>query len=292
MEQNPNQPEDITRKIISSSYISDNLHNFFPDSVFLDRDYNIVAITPEIGLRWGYRPDDLKGKSLSILCNTDLLAWLSGRLVPGFFVNERLTIMQRSGMEVEYVVSGFYLGILGPTSDLIILRFDPQSEVADLNVKLNETRSQIDNFIYRTAHDLRGPLATIQGLVYLLNLREDDSEVNNFISMINANCKKLEERLTHLVYISKAHEEFTLPSFQLRVSDLETALRKTVERNSFVNYLKLWISSSHEVIEGYNEVLTLSVINNLLMYILSLPLSVPGNIHVESLASLCVPLAL
>jgi hypothetical protein len=72
-----------------------------------------------------------------------------------------------------------------------------------------------------------------------------------------------------------------LPSFQLRVSDLETALRKTVERNSFVDYLKLWFSSSEDIMEGYNEVLTLSVVNNILMYFLSLPLKSQASVYVE-----------
>lgn len=281
MEERPNQSDDITRKIISSSYISENLHNFFPDSVFLDRNYNIIAISTEISLRFGYLSDELQGKSLSVLRDADLLSWLSSRLVSGLFANERLTITLKSGQEVELLVSGFYLGILEPSCNLIIIRFDQRDEARDLNLKLKETRTHIDNFIYRTAHDLRGPLATIQGLVYLLNMREDDKEVNNFISMINVNCKKLDERLTHLVYLAKAEEEFKLPSFQLRVSELETALRRTVERNSFVDYLKLWVFSSHEVIEGYNEVLTLSLINNLLMYVLSLPLNMHANIYVE-----------
>jgi signal transduction histidine kinase len=273
--------DDITKRIISSAFVSQNVPNFFPDSIFLDRMYNIVAISGELCLRLGYRPNELTGRSLSALRDADLLPWLSSRLVPGYFVNERMDVTLKSGQRVEYIVSGFYLGILGPVCNLIILRFDPRSEAKELNNKLNETRSQIDNFIYRTAHDLRGPLATVQGLIYLLNLRKDDSEVNHFISLISLNCKKLEERLTHLVYLSTAAEEFRLPSYQMRISDVESALRRTIERNSFVDYLKLWISGSDEIIEGYNEVLTLSVVNNVLMYILSLPITMQANIYVE-----------
>src|SRR5688500_11701006 len=133
METQPNERADITRKIISPAYISENLHNFFPDSIFLDRDYKIVAVSAGIALQLGYRPDDIIGQSLAILRNKDLLRWISRSLVPGFFVNERLTIRLKAGLEVEYVVSGFYLGILSSTSDLIIVRFDPHNEVIDLN---------------------------------------------------------------------------------------------------------------------------------------------------------------
>src|SRR5688572_10709015 len=98
MEKQPNQQEDITRRIISPTYISENLHNFFPDSVFLDRNYNIIAVSAEIALQLGYEPGDLVGQSFSILRNNDLLKWISDRLVPGFFVNDRLTIRLKTGL--------------------------------------------------------------------------------------------------------------------------------------------------------------------------------------------------
>jgi signal transduction histidine kinase len=268
---NEGHDEDITRTLISSAYILRNLHNFFPHALFLDRQYNIVAVSSKISMAVGYSPEELSGLSVSVLQQNNVLVdTLRSKLLPGYFSNETIVFRKKSGAIFECQVSGFYVGILCPGSDMIALNFSHDVEIAELTTRLQKTHEQIDNFIYRTAHDLRGPLATIQGLIMLLNMRADDSEVDKFTGMIESHCKKLEERLTTLVYLAKVEEEFATPSFQLRIDDLETSLRKAIERNSFVDYLELTVSGSSEIFHGHNEELIKSAATNILMYVVSL----------------------
>jgi signal transduction histidine kinase len=146
------------------------------------------------------------------------------------------------------------------------------------------TRKLIDDFIYRSAHDLRGPLATIQGLVNLLRMRKDDSEVDRFVDLIDTHAKKLDERLHHLVYFAQSEDESLVPSFVIHVCDLETHLRKIIERNSFVDFLELDVTGSEMIIKHYNEILIKSLLSNILLHVLSLEKEGPSctiEIHIQ-----------
>jgi light-regulated signal transduction histidine kinase (bacteriophytochrome) len=263
---------DITRKIISSEFIQNNIYSLFPDSLFLDKDFNILGLSENIYRHLGFQAEELRGKSVSILENSGHLAdALRVRLQNGYFNDEIISMRKQDGSTIPYVVSGFYLGMLTEYSGLIVLRCINRHEVEEIDRKLRQTKLQIDNFIYRTAHDLRGPLATIQGLVNLLKMRKDNSEVDRFTDMIEVHGKKLDERLHQLMYLAKVDEPIQAPNFSLIVSELETALRKTIENNAFVDFLELIVTAQTPILHGYDEVQIRSMLTNILLYILTLP---------------------
>jgi nitrogen-specific signal transduction histidine kinase len=269
MKQDPES--DITKTVITSSFILDNTQNFFPDSIILDRKFNILGVSSSILFRLGFEQQELIGHPIGVLQPGIRLAdWLTEKLSSGYFIEEKLAFSKKVGGMVDYVVSGFYLAILNVFSDVIVLRFEYRGEIEELSDKLQNAWAQIDAFIYRTAHDIRGPLATIQGLLNLLKTRKDNSEVDLFVSMIDTHCLKLDDRIKNIIYLVNSDEEFFSPSFELHISELETSLRKTIERNVFVDSLLLTVEGSQDVFFGYNEELVKLAINNLLMFLLSL----------------------
>jgi signal transduction histidine kinase len=273
---------DITKTLITSSYILTNTQIFFPDSIILDRKFNILGISSNILFKLGYAHHEVVGQPASILQpQLSLNGWLGEKLSRGYFIDEKITLSKKEGSMVDYVVSGFYLGILNASSDAVVLRFDHRGEVEELNGKLRNAWAQIDAFIYRTAHDIRGPLATIQGILSLLKLRKDNSEVDLFISMIDTHCNKLDDRIKNIIYLVHSDEEFLTPLYELHVTELETSLRKTIERNAFVDSLTLLIEGGKEVFCGYNEELVKLATNNLLMFFLSLKQKTSKQIRIK-----------
>jgi signal transduction histidine kinase len=274
---------DITKTIISPQYILNNLHSIFPDSVFLNRHFNILGVSLDLCTQLGYGLNELLGKPIYMLEQTGRLQnFLHDQLAGGHFADQSIEIFTRHGDSVRYSVSGFYMGLLTDNSDIIILRFNNKKELADLDEKLEKTRHQIDNFIYRSAHDLRGPLATMQGLLNLLKTRKDDGDVDNFIHLIDAHGKKLDERLGQLVYLAQVEEEFEQPSYDFKLSDFETSLREIIAKNAFVDFLELIIGPANVVVSGYNEVQITSMMGNLLLYILAIPRTASHNVILVS----------
>jgi hypothetical protein len=270
---------DITGRVITSDYVINNIYSLFPESVFLNSDFTILGLSINISHELGYGVEELKGKSVSCLEESGYLSdVLNNRLRGGVFNHEVVSIRRKTGGTIKYSISGFYLGILTECSGVIVLRFVNREHVDAIEYKLKQTRTQIDNFIYRTAHDLRGPLATMQGLVNLLKIRKDDSEVDRFTNLLQAHGTTLSERLNQLVYLAKAEETLDQPCFELRVDKLETELRRIIERQAFVDFLDLVVCSTDQPIRGYNEIQITSILTNLVLYILSLPGDTTSNL--------------
>jgi light-regulated signal transduction histidine kinase (bacteriophytochrome) len=196
---------------------------------------------------------------------------IRSRLQMGFFNNEAINLCASDLQSTSYSVSGFYLGLLTECSGSIVLRCVNKEEVELMERQLVTTKKHIDNFVYRAAHDLRGPLATMLGLINLLKIRKDDSEVNRFIDMVEMHGNKLDERLHQVVYLSKIDEEIQTPTFRLNFSKLETELRKTIEQNAFVDFLELTVTARKPIVTGCNEFHIQSILTNIIQYFLSRP---------------------
>jgi hypothetical protein len=270
---------DITGRLISSDYVFNNIYSLFPESVFLNSDFTIFGMSINISNELGYNVEELKGKPVSYLEKSGQMSdLLTQRLRSGVFNNEVVSIVKKSGGSIKYSVSGFYLGLLVECSNVIVLRFVNSEQVNAIEYKLKQTKNQIDNFIYRTAHDLRGPLATMQGLINLLKMRTDDSEVDRFVHMMDVHGTTLGDRLNQLVYLAKAEETLDQPAFDLRIDKLETEIRKVIERQAFIDFLDFIIVSKKRYVLGYNETLIKSALVNLVLYILSLPANEKTNL--------------
>lgn len=147
----------------------------------------------------------------------------------------------------------------------------PTSNSAD--EQPGKTPSEVDQFIYRTAHDLRGPLATIKGLINLMKIRENNEELDHFVTLLETHANLLDERLFQLVYVAQSHH---IPESGNRFVDfveIETSLRKIIEQNAFVDFLDFrYTAPTNERIELDGAQLT-GLLNNLLLYILSLTMA-------------------
>ncbi len=269
---------DITQRLITREYIYSNLSSLFPDSVFLNTDFKILGLSAKIQQSLDYSSEEVCGQSISCLEESGSLEeLLRQRLSSGFFSNEEVELRCRLGDTIKYSVSGFYLGLISDLSGIIVLKFCNQQEINILDRQLQLTKAQLDNFIYRTAHDIRGPLATIQGLTNLIKMRQDDDEVDRFIQLIDAHSKKLDERLSQLVYLAQVDDEETRPRYVVDFYEVETHLRKVIEQNAFVDFLELDFFALNEKLKGVNEVLLKKLLTNILLYFLSLQKSKPSN---------------
>lgn len=73
------------------------------------------------------------------------------------------------------------------------------------NEKQHEKYAEMDEFIYATSHDLRGPLATIKGLLNLLkDHKQVDAEHRFIVTQMNYFAQQLDDRLHKLIHFSQA----------------------------------------------------------------------------------------
>jgi hypothetical protein len=266
--------DDISGILISDESIRQKLPSIFADSMVVDHHFNIVVTSQNVLEFLEFSVEEIKYKSLNYLTgNIDLVSALKRDLSQGYFEERKAILFSKTNRKISVGISGFYLGLISDINGYIILRISNLDEVELINQRLQQKKAELDDFIYRAAHDLRGPLATIKGLINLLKMKENANELDRLLPMIDAHANKLDERLFQLVYLAKADLEYNPPSEIVDFNIIETTLRRIIEQNAFVDFLVFHFTAPLGRLKGINEVLLSSLLSNLLFHILSQPMS-------------------
>lgn len=76
------------------------------------------------------------------------------------------------------------------------------NELINTNDKLVKSRKELNNFLYKTSHDIRGPIATLMGLTNLTRLEYPNENIDFFLKKIDATAEHLNEIINRLTIIS------------------------------------------------------------------------------------------
>jgi signal transduction histidine kinase len=204
----------------------------------------------------------------------------------GYFVNIPTNLLTKSGEVLRVAVSGFYLGLISEINGFIILKVKLIEDNSVLKKELFTKKRELDSFIYRTAHDLRGPLATIKGLVNLLKIRENNDEVDELTALIEVHANKLDDRLFKLLYLANTNSVAEDCSGCINFVTLKTRLQRILNDNFQLDKAIFIFTSPRQDLCGVNENVFYQLISNIFLYIISLPIAsiAQGNsitIHVE-----------
>jgi len=268
----------IAHTLISEEEIRRKLPSIFTDSIILDAGFRMVVVSNNVLDLLEFRSTELYGKAINYITGSfDFSTFLVNALQSGFFQEKYIEFFSKNNRPILTAISGFYLGLISDINGYIVLKVHDAQALNAANKELEAKRVELDNFIYRTAHDLRGPLATIRGLINLYRLKKDEFDVDHLIQLINLHAGHLDEKLFKLLYLAEADQGFSEPTYTLEVKMLETYLRKKIEANSFIDFLDFHVYTSAERISGVNEVHTFSMTGNILHFLLNLPKSTIQN---------------
>lgn len=76
-------------------------------------------------------------------------------------------------------------------------------ELIDTNEALVKVNDELDNFIYKTSHDIRGPLASLKGMVNLAIMDVKDEKALIYLSKLDLTAEKLNTVLTRLLIVNR-----------------------------------------------------------------------------------------
>jgi hypothetical protein len=260
----------ITQKLISPEDTQDLLLTFFPDSFILKHDLSIVAVGKQTAKTLGFKTKELLDKPIeSLSYKASLNNIIEKELINGYF--NRIDVLLK-GKEniIDCAISGFYLGLISELNGLIILKVKFRNHVVHLHNQLEKSRNELDEFVYRTAHDLRGPLATMKGLVNLMKLEPVNQEMVKLIDMMESQSQKMDDRLFNLQYLSEFAFSGTSDN-KLDCEALESKLRSTIEENIPINCVDFHFITSRRFFKKVNAQLVTAMINHLVLYLANLP---------------------
>lgn len=80
-------------------------------------------------------------------------------------------------------------------------------ELLDANRDLIHSRRELDSFLYRTSHDIRGPIATLMGLTSLARLETGDPVIGGYLEKIDQTAGKLNTVISRLTNVSQINSQ-------------------------------------------------------------------------------------
>ena len=224
-------------------------------------DYVVTVANPAICALWGRDPAQVASQSQPLF---ELLPEIAGqgfrelldevrRTGEPYIANEKLTQLMRQGrLETVYFnfvyqpladEQGHYSSVVIVATDMTpaVLARQQVDQVVDTlrttNEQLTRTNIDLDNFIYTASHDLRSPIANIEGLLLLLRqqLPPDARQaglVPRVLDMMQGAIERFQltiAQLTDLAKLQHAHtqpaEEVDLPAVvEAVLLDLEAML--------------------------------------------------------------------
>ncbi|GEM_PF-3370987 len=94
-------------------------------------------------------------------------------------------------------------------------------ELAYTNVKLEKAVKDLDDFIYKTSHDLRGPIATMQGIIKIGQMESKDNDTLKYFDTLQNISDRANKILIKLIEV---HEMYQRPA-NLEVIDIEKSVK-------------------------------------------------------------------
>jgi signal transduction histidine kinase len=262
---------DFTQKLISESSLRNHLTSIFVDSIILKNGFRIALVSKRILEILGFEMSELYDSDISTLTvNNSFGKELERELARGFFDQLQISLKTKRGQIISFNISGFYLGLISDLNGYVVLTIKALNTTDYLNHSLEESRKELDEFIYRAAHDLRGPLATIRGLANIMKLEKDANQMIQLIGMLEKHAEKLDDRLFKLLYLAETGQsDGSNDSIDFDV--LETSLRATLEESMGVDYADFHFEHGGGHVEGIHGQLVISMLNNILLYLITLP---------------------
>lgn len=244
------------------------LPRIFNASVVVDLHHTVVAVHDNILKSLNFRCFELIGKNIrDLVANDTFELRLKSLLLKSTFQNASISLLNRTYKPVMFRVSGFHLGLVTDIDHLYVLQL---TEVCDIQ----EANTPLDDFIYRAAHDLRGPLATIKGLINLLGSNYPPEEFGEIVRLLHFQTEKMDQRLSELRYISGIPQERSKPSYNINFTKVETVLREVIVKNAFLDDAINFEITAPQTLNGRcNEQLITSVTVHILEFILDFPVA-------------------
>lgn len=138
-------------------------------------------------------------------------------------------------------------------SEVVVLNQQLEVRIQQRTNELYLALKELDTFIYRSAHDIKGPLSTISGLCYVAMFDVKDPKSANYLAKIQAQTQKTIHLLQRISGINE------LKSVQSKIKKIDFKLinlklnRYIQEEQEEIQHVKLSISIQEEVAEFYTD---------------------------------------
>lgn len=184
-----------------------------------------------------YSINDYKYILLSLFFTTVLILVLE-------ISNYSLLGIEKTTNNFEYEFNYISTGLFAVLFFYVILRVNQyiNSKLANLNSKLlqkntrlKKLNQELDSYVYRTSHDMRAPLTSLMGLIYLMKNEKDSAKIDDLIQMQENCINKLDLHIQQIIQLSRNIKT----DIQIHAIDFESIINDIFEELSFFEQASL-----------------------------------------------------
>ncbi|MGF1636148.1 MAG: hypothetical protein ACFCUU_03675 [Cyclobacteriaceae bacterium] len=232
--------QDITEKLIGPDFIRQNLVKMLPGTVLLDTQLNITEVSHEVLRMSLHSESEMTSRYFfDYFKRNGLEAEILDHLhTKGYFQSINAELINRFDKSVNIEISGFYLGMISDINNRIIINVKDLSKLSRYQERLKEKVAEFNELVYRSYHDIRGPLATIKGLVNIGKIEKEKSALNDIINMVGQSANVLENRITNLSEIFESNQPLS-DSIRIPKIDVEAFIRQQCQDTDIAIHVSL-----------------------------------------------------
>ena len=270
---------DVRNSLISPNDTLHFLQEVFYDTILLDSQLTIQSIGKHIISDLGYSKEELKSKSVEIII-PDFAERAFALLQTGFFSQQRFHLVSKTGDLITVNLSGFYSGLLTDVNGFVVLRYDNLSDTHVIQDQLNLKAEELDHFIYQASHSLRGPLATIRGLINIAKIEKDPTQLIFIHNQLEEFSNRLDAKLYKLMCFAEADRTRGIPTGLMCPAVFTNKLKQVIEQHTIKMVFKGCFVAGMAT-DKLNEHLIESIITNLINFLFIDDHSAHGTIEVH-----------
>lgn len=156
---------------------------------------------------------------------------------------------------IGIVEDGFLVRTWGVQTDI--------TERKKIERDLIESNSELDTFFYKASHDLKGPLASILGIVNLARLENKEVVIENYFKMIDTSVRRLDRTLMDLIELARTRKGVNKLS-KIYVKALVEEILQSFSHTDAFSKIDFEIRVEGSIGITADKVLMLSVFQNLI----------------------------
>lgn len=274
------QTAHIANSLIPETDQLQNLKAVFRNAILLDGRFKILGVGVDLLHLLNYTEAQLLGRSLEAVAE-NLDGEVQKKIDRGYFDEFRVALKPRQGGRLVVGLSGFYLGFIADANDVIVLRTRNIQPLIDASEELEAKVLELDKFVYKAAHDLRGPLATIKGLINL-GLKEADPETLKFIlTQLAKFSDNLDKKLYKLILNAEFGQDLPTSNSHHDIHTLESRLKLLMSEGAGPNQIQFSFHSNINNLVHHDIVSLESVCMHLLIFIRHMPHSRLSSVKIH-----------
>ena len=170
--------------------------------------------------------------------------------------------IDRTG-NIRYILNN-NIGIV--ENGFLVRTWGVQTDITDRKKtehELMESNQELDTFFYKASHDLKGPLASILGIVNVARLENKDDVIEKYFKMIDTSVRRLDRTLMDLIELARTRKGVSKLS-KIYVRALVDEILQSLSHTENFSGIKFEIEVDGSMGIVADKVLVLSVFQNLI----------------------------